>query len=181
MADKKINRTKSFMFILPMLGKTILEFKNVLNCFVYADDERGQMYDNNIFILSKFDPSKDFSLFEKRIESHPYYETSYDITNNSTDYVIFVFRVPEQYEYEYKLFTRAKPILYRKFSGEYKEHIINFFNPTMDTSKIRAILYSDEKLYVEMEKKFKVEIPRELDNYAVPDLKEETFNIDKHT
>jgi hypothetical protein len=45
---------------------------------------------------------------KKRIESHPYYETSYDITNNSTDYVIFVFRVPEQYEYEYKLFTRAK-------------------------------------------------------------------------
>jgi hypothetical protein len=66
MADKKINRTKSFMFILPMLGKTILEFKNVLNCFVYADDERGQMYDNNIFILFKFDPSKDFSLFEKK-------------------------------------------------------------------------------------------------------------------
>lgn len=187
-----LQRTKTSRFIFPMLSNTILDFidsetleykrlgKLVDNPLLnaYIGDIDKPHYNNHIFILYRFIGTKSFGLLEKSLTEHPLYVEMYDPTPN---HVMFVFKVPDEYQIEYDLFKSEKPKIYRRFSEAYKQHIIKFMEPLLGVDDIKSILYSYESGFKALEKKLSfpgsiVNIPRDLDNYPIPILSEETFN-----
>lgn len=166
--------SKSFKFILPMLGKGFYEFGDILSVFV-GDLDKPNL-NNHIFILYKYDGSKYFAQFEVKLRDHKLFETYYDPTK---EHVMFVFKVPEEYQNEYNLFKEANPSCFGSFSTQYKNHILKFFNEVFDLSLIKKILWRDESLYKELEQKLGVKIPRNVDPTSVPDMTREIFNKTK--
>lgn len=186
----KSKRTKSFHFVLPMLGGTIDDYIDdetrglrssglgvdipLLNC--YVGDSSKPEYNNHIFLLYKFIGTKVFGLFLEKLSEHPLYTDLYGV---SPKHDILVFNVPEQYELEYKLFKSEKPKIYRRFSDNYKKQVIKFLDPLVNIESIESILYHKESRFKEQEKLIGQAIPRDLDNYSIPIIEEETFNKKK--
>ncbi len=199
---KKIKRTKSFLFVFPMLSDTVNDFldnetkelrKNgqdislpLLNCYI-GDVDKPQ-YKNHIFVLYDWVKTKDFSLFEANLQNHPFFVDMYDPTPK---HVMFVFSVPDDFRLEYELFRSERPKIYRRFSNQYKEQVLTFLDPIMQIKSIENILYSKdyfdskgiehkveghEDRYLKLEKLIGQTIPRDIDNYAIPNIEEETFN-----
>ncbi len=202
---KKIKRTKSFLFIFPMLSDTINDFLDnetkelrkggqkidlpLLNC--YIGDVDKPHYKNHIFILYDWIKSKDFSIFEQSLSKHPFFVEMYDPTPK---HVMFVFSVPDDFKLEYELFKSERPKIYRRFSNQYKEQILSFLDPVMELKSIENILYSKdyidskgkehkivghEERFLELEKMIGQKIPRDIDNYAIPNIEQETFNKER--
>jgi len=173
MAEIKV--TKSLSYILPMLGDSFYDFGAVNSVFV-GDVDKPKLK-NHIFILYKYDGSKYFAQFESKLRDHELYETYYDPTPN---HVMFVFRVPDKWQYEYDLFKESSPGCFKGFSVKYKNHIMKFFpKDSFDVDKIKKILWSHESLYKELEEKLGVPVPRTGDNTSVPDMKIEIFDKTK--
>jgi len=168
--------TKSFKFILPMLGEYYGQFGEPESVFV-GDVDKPE-FDNHIFVLYGWDGSKYFAAFEAKLREHPLFEDYYDPTKQ---HVMFIFKVPEKYQAEYNLFKEANPSCFGSFSVSYKNHILKFFNGIFDLKTIKKILWKDESLYKELETSLGVKIPRELDNISVPDMEIEIFNKEKLT
>jgi hypothetical protein len=185
----KIKRTKSFLFVFPMLGDTVNDFLDIEtkelkkqhpNKFIdtplinaYIGDIDKPEYNNHIFVLYKFFKSKAYGYLVEQLESHPCFVEMYNI--NPT-YEMFVFQVTDDFQLEYDLFKSEKPRIYRRFSETYKQHILKFLDPLIDSKAIESILYSHEKRFKEQEELIGQPIPRDLDNYSIPLIVEETFN-----
>ncbi len=198
----KIKRTKSFLFVFPMLSDTVNDFLDdetkelkksgkqvelpLLNCYV-GDVDKPE-YTNHIFVFYKWIKTKDFSVFESSLQKHPFFVEMYDPTPG---HVMFVFGVPDDFQLEYELFKSERPKIYRRFSRAYKEQILSFLDPIVERKSIENILYSKdyhdskgkehkvvghEERFLELEKSIGQRIPRDLDNYSIPDIEQETFN-----
>ena len=191
-AKEKIKRTKSFLFIFPMLSDTANNFldnetkelrrigKNVdlplLNCYI-GDVDKPQ-YNNHIFLFYKWIKTKDFGLFEQHLSKHESFVEMYDPTPG---HVMFVFEAPDEFKLEYNLFKSEKPRIYRRFSDIYKKHILAFLDPIVDNKSVESILYSHESRFKDLENGLSIPgsvitIPRDIDNYPIPILIEETFD-----
>lgn len=194
--DVKIKRSDSFRFIFPMLSDSINDFVDkeslvlaleairlkrgtnlpLINCYI-ADKDIPE-YNNHIFVLYKFIGSKEFGIFEQSLTKHPYFVEMYNPTSRHD---MFVFGVPVEYQVEYDLFMSERPKIYRRFSDEYKKRVISFLSPMFDIKDITNILYADESRFKDMEKKIGVKIPRDIDNYSIPDItNNETFDKTKY-
>lgn len=170
--EPKINpRTKSFSFILPMIGESISQFIDLVNCYV-RDIDRPELT-NHIFVLFKYGVTKEFSRFEDQLTRHHLYCESYDPDPN---HVMFVFHVPLDFQMEYDLFTNPRPgKCYSLFSDGYKQHIMKFLEAKVDVSLIQEILYRHEVRYLRLEKTLGQKIPRTVENYDLPDIENETY------
>ena len=123
--------------------------------------------------MYKFIGTKGFSIFENSLTKHPIYVEMYDPTPK---HVMFIFRVPDEYQIEYDLFRSERPKIYRRFSDAYKSHIIKFMEPMYGVDELKSILYSHETRFKQLELDLGVKIPRDIDNYSIPSMDEEIFN-----
>ena len=163
--------TKSVTYILPMLGYSIKEFVNIVNCYI-ADEGKPQ-YTNHIFLLHKFDgrSNADYLSYEETLVEHEHFEELYDPDRS---HVMFIFRVPEYFQREYDLFKMGK---YSKFNDDYKKHILNFLGPKYKTSKTRQVLYKSKKLKKDMENRLGVNLTENMELSSVPNLEQETYKL----
>ena len=167
----KVKRTKSFNFLLPMIGgigSTIKDFPGVLNCYLNDIQRKAE---DSIFVLFDFDGSVAFGKFEESLTKHKYYVEAYDPTDK---HVMFVFGVPDWKNYD--LFLDGK---YSKMSETYKKHILQFLDPKIETGPIKEILYKSDERKKRLEKEYDIKIPSHLDLYDPPSLREETFDVDE--
>lgn len=103
-------------FVLPMLGKHPEEYPRFRDCFI--GDKEHTEYDDMIHIYTRVG-GENRDDYEKEIEalrSSEGYVTDFD-DNFDCTYCTFVFRVPEQFKADFKLFKENK---IKDFSTEYR-------------------------------------------------------------
>jgi hypothetical protein len=100
---------KVSVFLYPLLGipmnifKTSNGFNRFINAYLYDEDIK-EFRDRHIFILVNNYQDKDFNNFEKTISNSKNFVTDYDILEGK--YSIKVFKIPEEFEFEYDMFLK---------------------------------------------------------------------------
>ena len=161
-------KTKSFTYILPMLAYFVdIRKRNLVNTYV-GSKEHPELA-NHIFLLYKFHGTKEFILYEEKLEQCSIFHSKYD---PDTNHVMFVFNVPEDYQDIYDLYLKGK---YSEFPQDYKIQIFKYHNITDSSHKVAKVLFKHPDLREELEERLGVEIPENQEVSSVPDLKEETY------
>jgi len=96
--------------------------------------------------------------------------------------VLYIFEFPEEYIREYNLFKQGK---YSKYGKDAKDTIINFFgniyagnlNAVKFLMTLKQVLYQDNKLKQELEKKLNVTLPEGAELSDITCLVRETFEV----
>jgi hypothetical protein len=167
-------RYKTYTYLLPMLGDNASNFKNVSAVFI-GDDHKPSIK-NKLLILTRMNKSWSEELHDWYI-NHTSFEGFYAVNE---EYNIYVFNVPDEYKKNYFLFLEGK---YSLFDEEYKTKILNFHlsarsvhHDNSDIEVLKQVLYKDEKLYLAMEKKLDVTIPRTQEIGSIYNKEKEFFN-----
>ena len=168
---KKMKKTKSYSYILPMLMHEIPGIKRSLSQLenVFVADESYPFLDTNIFLLYEFTGEMWFLEFEEMAKGSPLHEVTED---KDKFHVMMVFKVPEEYKEDFQRFKESK---YSKMSKEYKE-IVQRFHSLHKDHPIMDVLHGKERAYTLLEEKLHVRIPREQEASSVLNMKDETYN-----
>tara|TARA_R110000765_G_scaffold70280_4_gene136392 strand:- start:48 stop:806 length:759 start_codon:yes stop_codon:yes gene_type:complete len=164
-------RTKSSIFIMPMLGgnkKLFFWDRLFANAFIETPEE-----ENCIALLYRWSADPLFVKFEKALSKFKSFRTKYD---PNPYYVLFIFDVPKNHKRNYKLFKNGK---YSKFSKTYKIDILDFHDLEM-SSEIGQILFQDDKRKKVMEEKLGVILEDDSELLSIINKDEEIFNIEKY-
>jgi len=176
-----MNKNFSYTYLLPLLSeqidikKKLLSF--ILNTYCLSHKE-SIIETNNFYILCKFNySSSSFVELENTLINNSLFIDSYE----DNDKILYEFKFPEEYAHEkteflkgnYSLFEDDAKKLVLRFWSEYYGHIPSFVSNTL--SKIKHILYKDERLRSSMNKELKINIEKgkELGNKV--DIREETY------
>lgn len=179
----KIIINKSKTYLLPLLSE-LVEFdkkyhNNIINTYIY--DDLGK-YENCFFILHKFSfRNPEYTIYENKLINNELYVDLIDINND----VLYIFKFPEDYLYEYNKYKEGK---YSEFKNDAKELILNFFgevykfnmNAVNFLIKVKQILFKDKKLKKIIEDKLNVILPDNAELSSIMNKEEETFNISKY-
>ena len=175
----KIRYNKSKTYLLPLLAQVIdmdIKFFNHLRN-TYIGDVNG-LYKDCLIVLHDFSfKNPEFTKYENRITSNPYFVDLVDINNQ----VLYIFKFPEEYLTEYKLFQQGK---YSLYGDDAKEVILNFYgdiytgnlNAVKFLLTLKQVLYRDNKLKQELEKKLGVSLPAQAELSDIADMEAETFD-----
>lgn len=161
-------RTKSSLFILPMLGEERRMFfwdDLLINCFIGNGDDK-----NCIFLLYRFSSDAIFLEFEQALTKFSTFKRRED---PGPEYVMFVFDVPKKDMRNYRKFVNGK---YSTFTGKYKQKILDFHDMEVE-GEIGQVLYQDPKRREFLEKLLQAEIPEGSELMSVLDPNVEVFNI----
>lgn len=179
---KKSKFNKSKTYLLPLISdyiginsKYLPYLKNTyLNC---NKDE----YKNCFFILHDFNfKDKDFTAYEHELMNNNLFIEAHDINNQ----VLYVFKFPEDHLEDYKAFTRSE---YSKISEGSKHKIMDYWdksygknpNALKVLTKVKNILYKENKLKNELEVQLGVTINEEAELGEFIDINKETFEFEK--
>ena len=160
-------RTKSSIFILPMLGgNRHLYFWNrlLLNCFIATEDNK-----ECIALLYKWSSSPLFLKFEKALSKFRSFKKRYDPTPNC---VMFIFDIPKPQKRNYKKFLRGQ---YSKLSSNYKIHLLEFHDKDMNDT-LGQVLFKTEKRRQSLEAKLDVSLPEDSELLSIINVEDETYN-----
>ena len=163
-------RTKSSIFVLPMLGgnKNLFFWDRLfVNAFLETPEEK-----NCIALLYRWSSDPLFIKFEKALSQFKDFRKKYD---PNPYYVLFVFDVPNKHKTNYKLFKNGK---YSKLSKTYKIEILDFHDLEM-FNEVGQILFQDPKRKKIMENKLGVILDENSELLSIID-KDETFDIKKY-
>jgi len=168
---RKMKKTKSYSYILPMLRDEIPGIKRSQSQLenVFIGDESYPFLDNNIFLLYEFTGEMWFLEFEEWAKQSPLHELTED---KDKFHVMMVFKVPEQYKEDFQKFKESK---YSQMSEEYKEQIKKF-HALHNDHPIIDVLYRREKAYTLLEEKLNAKIPRDLEASSVLNIKDEIYD-----
>lgn len=164
---------RSYTYILPMLGNSYMQFtKNdpdnpseSILIDTYLRSEYAPKYKEHLFLRYKVIPR--YGPIYKWLESHSYYEDSYDYD----DEIVYCFKIPYSKLTDYIHFINSS---YSKMSEIYKRHILKFHGLRV-TNNVAKVLYKDESLYLEMEEQLgNTHIPRTQEIGEKIELKNET-------
>jgi len=165
-------RTKSSIFVLPMLGgNRNLYFWNqlFLNCFIATDKDK-----DCIVLAFRFSSDPLFIKFEKALSTFKYFRKRYD---PSPDYVMFVFDIPKQYIKDFDRFINGK---YSELSKLYKINILDFHNLEIN-GEVGQILFKSPRRKKILEKKIGAILNHDSELLSIIDKdKEETFNFETY-
>jgi hypothetical protein len=168
------NRT--FSYVLPMIGDTVLEFRGKIfpqsyyrNCFIANEDLPEK--DSHIFLLYKFSGKTEFIEYEARLLQYPNCIGSYD---PDTEHVMFIFEIPDKWKADFELFKQSR---YSEMSARYKKHIMNFHD-LKPQGPIAGTLYRKEFRYKQLEEQLGIDIPRDQEASSVLDMSVETFSLE---
>lgn len=173
-------KTKSFTYMLPMLGLALTEFKsNIVNAFI--GDEDYPELDNHIFVLYEFQGSTAFVAYENYLEQHPLFVRSYDPEKK---YVMKVFRITESMQADYDTLKRSK---YSEVSMVLKTKIIAFHGLPPE-HPISDVLFKREAAFLRLEAELnkydntsRVHVDRHLEASGLLDLSRELYNSNYKT
>lgn len=168
-------RYKTFTYLLPMLGNTAAEFKNISAAFI--GDDHKEKIKNKILLLTRMNKTWSEELHDWYI-NHENFDGFYSVNE---EYNMYVFNLPEKWKANYFLFLQGK---YSLFNEDYKLHILNFhlsardnFTDNSDINKVKQVLYKDESLYLAMEQSLDVKIPRTQEIGSIYNKEKEYFNL----
>lgn len=179
--SKEVKLNKSKTYLLPLLS----EFININTKFIsylentYLEDNENK-YKDCIYILHDFNfKDKDFTAYEHELINNELYVDSYDIGSK----VLYIFKFPEDYLPEYEFFKESK---YSKFGEDAKILILEFWqqvyknnpNAVIFLTKVKNILFKENKLKRELEKKLNIKINDDAELGEFIDINNETFNFD---
>jgi hypothetical protein len=167
-----INKSKTY--ILPFLTKyiDIKYLKYLINTFVFIED-----IDTELIVLSydkKVNEEFNFEDYQKQLnESNLFIE----LLKGEDESFNFVFRIPEEFSYDYNCFINGK---YSKMNEESKKFIITSVSKMFKIgsnvkSKIRNVLYLGEDLRKSLESELNMIIPPEWELSSIIDTEDETF------
>ena len=143
--NRKLN--KSMVFLTPMIANgrrfeffygNVINFKNspfFINC--YYKDINKPWLNEHIFLVYKLVLSKDFILLEQQLRRMPHWVTDYSYIQNGCDYVIHVFKIPDEYKNDYLLFKQG---LYSQLNNNYKIDILRFWKVSFDSKLCSYLL-----------------------------------------
>lgn len=148
-----MGKHKSYAYIYPMIEDVVNYEKNLIGC--YIGDENKPQYNNHIFLRYTFDGSLSsaYAQFEENIQQCPLLEDFYDIKDNiKNNTVMFVFKVPEEYQDDYNLFLESK---YSKMSKDYKNKIIKCHAHRNKNNRkiLEGVLFKTKLYQLELEEK----------------------------
>lgn len=157
------------IFITPILWNRRADAfwnTNFVNAFVGTDE-----YPECIAVLFRFSGRKNFTDFEKSIESRPNYLSTKDIDNYQ---VLYTFKVPDTPIRDiYDKFVAGK---YSKIREDFKQHILDFHG--YDSSGITyQVLYRSKTLRKSLEKTLDVSL-KGMELRSIPDMRYEVFNAE---
>lgn len=162
--------TKSLIFLLHFLGRHQNYYgKSLYNLFINIDKykqlvlvfSKPLMNDKNYQeIFSELELSKDFA--------------NRDDTEN---YIIYKFYVPEEYEKDFDMFVEGK---YSKISQESKKKIISGAISNREVNKLEEILYPKATHRIALGIRLGGEIPEDAEVFSIPDMKKELFNPENY-
>ena len=155
-------RTKSFAYLLPMLGphKELFMLDKLVNVFIATENNK-----DCIALLYRFSSDPLFLQLEKAFKQFSYFREVEDI---DPYHVLFVFNVPEKYRREYNKFIKGK---YSKLLKMYKLHILEFFNLDTD-SQVCHVLFKSAKRKKLLENILGCELPDDSELLSIGDSKE---------
>jgi hypothetical protein len=158
--------TKTSTFLLPLLNKT----KKTLKFNSYFVNAFLDNTFTNICLLYRFTGTelyKDFEaaimkepLFIKHIEYDPYH-------------VMYVFKIPKQFESDVKCFQEGK---YSGFSKLLRERIWKFYGKE-EGSAVLQVVKKNKELKKKMEELLNIELSDEAELASKPELDKEIYNI----
>ena len=161
-------KTKSFTYILPLMDYFVnVRKRNLVNTYVGSKDKLELT--NHIFLLYKFHGTKDFILYEEKLEKSSIFHSKYDPDKT---HVMFVFSVPEDYQDIYDLYLAGK---YSEFPQDYKIQIFKFHNINEATHRVAQVLFKHPDIREELEERLGVELPEDVEVSSVPDMELETY------
>lgn len=162
---------KSKTYLLPYINEyvCIKFFEKLENTYISFNDEY------KICLRYSYSGKKEFTEYEKELESNIYYEKTIDINKKE---VLYIFNIPEELFSTLDLFVSGKYSYLPK-----KELLINFliknFGLTLN-SKIIKVINRDEQIKRELEEELNVKIPDGQDLSSAPELEQENYYY-KHT
>ena len=160
---------KSYTYVLPMLSTEITLVKEgLVNTFI--GDQEYPQYDNHIFLLYKFNGSKEFLEYEDFLKNTHLFVCSYDPDNT---HVMYVFDVPAFYQTDYDLFKKGK---YSEMNRDYKVVIFAFHNIMDHNHRVAQVLFKHPDLREEWEERTGENLPKHAEVSSVPDLNKEVYN-----
>lgn len=146
---EEIVLNKSKTYLLPLMSEVInLDlrfFKYLKNTYLF---DCNNEYENCIFIYHEFNfRNPEFTAYEHKLIKNEYFINLVDVE----DKVIYIFKFPEEYLYEYNCYINGK---YSEFGVDAKELILAFWTRVYKNNpnaipfliKVKQILFKDEKL-----------------------------------
>ena len=162
-------RNKTFTYILPMLKEYVtVKKENLINTYIGSQDRPDD--DNHIFLLYKFSGDKQFLEYEDYLTTTKLYVDSYDPDKY---HVMYIFRIPEEYQDVYNLFKEGK---YSEFPQKYKIALFEYHGITDANHRVAQVLFKHPDLREEWEDKLKIPIPEDSEVSSVPDLELEVYS-----
>lgn len=133
-------KNKTYRYVFPMIEDIVNYEKGLKAC--YIRDINKSQYLNHIFLQYELSTEfKDLYLkFEEEIHNSELFEEFYDLKDGT---IMFVFKVPEKYQEDYKTFINSK---YSQFSTDYKHKLIDFHGK-INEDIIRGTLFKTEKRF----------------------------------
>lgn len=161
--------TLSSTCLIPMLGRT-LDWYSVCLVNCYFGERNHPEYDENIFVLLNKRAHFDlFRLIEGMLKADNCYVTDYEIDINLQ---MFVFRVPEIFKDDYKLFRKGR---YSKMSPLIKRLILG--NEKVGTNY--DILMKTKERREFLEEELDVSIDDEAELFDPPNPEVEIYSSEK--
>ena len=160
-------RTKSSMFLLPMLGgDRNLYFWNQLfvNAFIATEEDK-----DCIALLYRFSSNPLFSKFEKALTQFRSFRRKIEPNDG---FVLFIFNVPTAQRRNYNKFINGK---YSKFSRLFKVNLLEFHKYDVE-SLIGQVIFKSEKRKLNLENKLGCSLDPESELLSIINIENETFN-----
>jgi len=158
---------KSSLFVFPMLGgeRRLFMFEELfINCFIGTEKHK-----DHIVLLYRFCGDSTFLKFEQALSQFSTFVESYD---PSPEYVVFVFRIPENHIQNFKKFKEGK---YSELDIIYKTKILEFHNFNLQ-GDLAQILFKSENRRLRLEEQLNVKLPVAAELHSIINLEEEIFN-----
>jgi len=173
---------KSKTYLLPLLSELVVFdkrfYRNIQNTYIY--DDLGK-YENCIMVLQDFSfKLPEFTHYEQKLIKNELFVDLVDID----DQVLYIFKFPEDYMHEYKMYQEGK---YSHYGADAKELILTFFSSIYQNNlnavdfllKIKHILFKNERLRKKIENDLKVKLPLDAELSDIMDKESETFELSK--
>lgn len=158
--------TKTTNFLLPLLNKskTQLRYNSYfVNAFIDDDSQ-------HLSLLYRFTGTDIYKNFEQTIMSDSLFVTHKDY---DPYHVIYIFRIPEQFQADVEAFKEGK---YSLFSKALRQRIQRFYGDE-DQAATLKIIRQDESLRKQLSEHYKWELPEDAELASIPNLKVEIYNI----
>ena len=165
---KTAERTKSSIFILPMLSGNrhlFLYDSHLINAFIKYDD-----VEDHIILLYRWSNEVLFAKFDLALKKFPGYVKSFDPSPN---HVVYMFSVPKRHIKNFERFKQGK---YSKLTDAYKLKILDFHNMAAD-STLAQILFKSTNRKKELEVKLDAELPDNSELLSIIDIDKETLDL----